>query len=482
MASLKELREKAAKVHKDMCQVRDAYNERKQAGKTGAELWPQEARDGWEKLNADYDALKTQIEEAKRCDELDSAIADMERESRHDSPPADPPAPPNGEHRNRPGEGEHRGRLPGRDQQPDAQAEIEQRDLALQAWFGRRHEGCRTERHLQAAQRCGINLAADELVIPMYDTRQFRTAQHELRYMPQAMIERRALSAHQGSSGAFLIGSTLVQALEVNMLAFGGVEQAAEVIVTQTGEEMSWPTADDTSNEGEMIGENPSSANTADPTFAAVRWNAYEFGSKAVKVPVRLLEDAPTTFAQTLGEMLGTRLGRAKNRKFTTGTGVSQPKGIVTAATLGKTTASATALTADEVIEFQHSVDPAYRDQPGAGFMAHDSILLQIRLLKAGDGHYIWQSGLVQAMPDMLLNKPVTVNQHMDSALAASNKIMLFGQLTKYKVRRVRDIVILRLKERGAELRQEWFLAFQRADGNLLDAGTAPIKYLQMHA
>jgi HK97 family phage major capsid protein len=245
---------------------------------------------------------------------------------------------------------------------------------------------------------------------------------------------------------------------------------------------MSWPTADDTTNEGEMIGENPSSANTADPTFAAVRWNAYEFGSKAVKVPVRLLEDAPTTFAQTLGEMLGTRLGRAKNRKFTTGTGISQPKGIVTCATLGKTAASATALTADEVIEFQHSVDPAYRDQPGAGFMAHDSILLQIRLLKAGDGHYIWQSGLVQAMPDMLLNKPVTVNQHMDSALAASNKIMLFGQLTKYKVRRVRDVVILRLKERGAELRQEWFLAFQRADGNLLDAGTAPIKYLQMHA
>jgi HK97 family phage major capsid protein len=485
MPSLKELRERASEVHQQMCEVRDAYNERKAAGKTGAELWPKEAREGWEKLNAEHESLRAQIAEEKRSGDLDAAIADMERESREQPPPGDgqPPVPPAGENRQRPGQDDRRGQAAGNGgQRPDPQAEIETRDLALQAWFGRRHAQCRSERHLQAAQHCGLDLGADELVIDLYDSRQFRAAQHQLRTIHPSMLEQRALSGHVGGSGAFLIGSTLVSAMEINMLAFGGVEQVADIIVTQSGEEMSWPTADDTSNEGEMLGENTETNDDEDPTFAAVRWNAYEFSSKAVKVPVRLLEDAPQTFAQSLGEMLGERLGRAKNRKFTSGTGIGQPKGIVVCASSGKTAASATAITADEIIELEHSVDPAYRSQPGTGFMAHDSILMQIRLLKHGDGTYVWQSGLIQGMPDRLLNRPVTPNQHMDSALAANNKVLLFGQLSKYKVRRVRQVVILRLKERGAEKRQEWFLAFQRADGNLLDAGTAPVKYLQMAA
>ena len=57
------------------------------------------------------------------------------------------------------------------------------------------------------------------------------------------------------------------------------------------------------------------------------------------------------------------RLGRIHNQHFTTGTGSSQPEGIVTGATSGVTAASATAFTADELIDLQHSVDPAYRNE-----------------------------------------------------------------------------------------------------------------------
>ncbi len=480
MPSLKELREKAGKVHETMVQLRDRYNQRKTEKKVGSELWPKEEREAWEAANAEHDSLRAQIAEEKRSEDLDAAIADMERESRDNraTPPGDRKPP--GEHRNRPGQDERR-ETPQTFEQRQL-AEVETRDLALQAWFGRGQEACRSEQHLQAAQHCGIDLSANELHLDLYDTRQLAIAQYDARSMHPKNFERRALSGHLGQGGAFTIGSTLVSSIEVNMLAFGGVSQVADTMVTQTGEEVSWPTADDTGNEGEMLGENTATATDEDPSFAAVRWNAYEFSSKAVLVPVRLLEDAPTTFAQTLGEMLGERLGRAKNRKFTTGTGVGQPKGIITCASRGKLAASATAILADEIIELQHSVDPAYRDQPGSGFMAHDSILLQIRLLKDGTGVYIWQSGLIQDMPDRLLNKPVTPNQHMDSALTASNKVLLYGALRKYKIRRVRQVRILRLRERYAEKAQEAFLAFERADGNMLDAGTGPVKYLQMKA
>jgi len=483
MPSLKELRERAGECHQKMVQIRDQYNERKEAGKTGAELWPDEARKAWEETNAEYDALRVQIDEEKRSVDLDRVIEDMEQQSRGDRRQGDDGG--DDQHRNRPGQDDFRGDLQrdrvDRSGPPDA----ETRDLALQAWFGRRHEECRSERHVQAAQRCGLDLSSDEIVLDLYDTHQFRALQYQVRSMHPSLLqdreEQRALSAYKGTAGGFVVGSTLVNALERNMLAFGGVEQVASVIVTNTGEEMGWPTADDTSNEGEMLGENTATGYDEEPTLALVKWNAYEFSSKQLMVPVRLLEDAPTSFAEELGSMLGERIGRAKNRKFTTGTGNNQPKGIVIAATLGRTTDAATVIAADDILRLEHSVDPAYRTQ-GCRFMMHDNIVLEVRLLKDGEGRYMWRAGLQDGRPDSLNGYGVTINQHMDSAATASNKVILFGAMSYYKVRRVRQLVILRLKERRAEYRQEVFICFERADGNLLDAGTHPVKYMQMHA
>ena len=62
------------------------------------------------------------------------------------------------------------------------------------------------------------------------------------------------------------------------------------------------------------------------------------------------------------------------------------------------------------------------------------------------------------------------------AALGTSAKSIAFGDLTKYKVRRVKDITLLRLNERYADAHQVGFLAFARFDGNLLDSGTDPIK------
>lgn len=460
MPSLKELRERAGQTVTEMRQIRDAYNERKAAGKTGAELWPDEPRKRWEELNAEHNSIRQQMDDERRAVDLDAAIAELEKDG-----------------------GGMNDRTDGRQKPaPTGDQIIEERDLALQAWAGYRSPACRTARHLAAAQRFGIDPAGNQLVIDLYDTREFHALQHDCRMRHPSSLQQRALSSALGASGGFMIGSTLVQALERNMLAFGAVEQVCDVIVTQTGEEMSWPTADDTSNEGEIIGENPSSANEAAPTFGLVKWNAYEFSSKLVKVPVRLLEDAPSFLATELGSMLGERIGRAKNRKFTTGTGNTQPKGLTVASTLGYTTASATAITGDECIRLEHSVDPAYRDDPSCGYMAHDNIILELRLLKDGGSRYLWQPGLMDGRPDRFNGRPFAINQHMDSALAASNKTLLFGKMSAYKVRRVRQLVLLRLTERFAETRQEGFIAFERADGNLLDAGTAPIKYLQQHA
>jgi HK97 family phage major capsid protein len=50
--------------------------------------------------------------------------------------------------------------------------------------------------------------------------------------------------------------------------------------------------------------------------------------------------------------------------------------------------------------------------------------------------------------------------------------------LPLYTIRRVRDMSVLRLEERFADYGQIAFIGFARYDGNLLDAGTHPVKYL----
>src|SRR3546814_16862749 len=68
---------------------------------------------------------------------------------------------------------------------------------------------------------------------------------------------------------------------------------------------------------------------------------------------------------------LGTLLGRITNKHCTTGTGGSQPNGLITAATVGKTGTTGQTLTViyDDLVDLEHSVDPAYREGGNCSFM-----------------------------------------------------------------------------------------------------------------
>jgi HK97 family phage major capsid protein len=111
-----------------------------------------------------------------------------------------------------------------------------------------------------------------------------------------------------------------------------------------------------------------------------------------------------------------------------------------------------------------------------AKFMMHDSTLKAIKKLKDTSGRPLFLPGISSAAPDTILGYPFQINQSM-GVLGTTIKSILFGALDKYIVRDVRGIELLRLDERFAEFGQVAFLAFARFDGNLLNAGTNPVKY-----
>lgn len=283
------------------------------------------------------------------------------------------------------------------------------------------------------------------------------------------------------SGGDAVPDETLLREMEIAMLDYSGMAQVSDMIVTSGGEPLSWPTVDDTANKGVLVAENANLDNSgsggAIPTFGKVTWGAYKFSSEMILVPYEMLQDSVVDLPAVLGRLIGERIGRARNDFYTNGTGTAQPLGILNAATLGVTAASATAITGDEILALQHSVDPAYRR--GAVFMAHDQIILQVRTLKDSNGQYLWASGLNSGVQDTLAGSPIVPNQDMPSALATTNKTMTFGDHSKYKIRRVQDMRMYRLQERYRDFDQDGFILLLREDGNLLDAGVAPVKYLQ---
>ena len=82
--------------------------------------------------------------------------------------------------------------------------------------------------------------------------------------------------------------------------------------------------------------------------------------------------------------------------------------------------------------------------------------------------------------PATIWGVPYIVNQHMASAFTTGQKLLAAGAFGKYKIRDVQSIRIRRLVERFGDNDQEGFVAFLRSDGNLLDAGVAPVKYLAL--
>lgn len=290
---------------------------------------------------------------------------------------------------------------------------------------------------------------------------------------------RATMSTTTTTEGGFTVQTEVARRVVDALKAFGGMRAAATVIQTSMGNDMNFPTSDGTAEVGELIAQNVT-ATGADPTFGSAAVVTYKFSSKIVAVPFELLQDSQIDVAAFVENRLTQRIGRITNQYQTTGTGSSQPFGVVARATLGKTgtTGQTTSVIFDDLVDLVHAVDPAYRAAPGVRWMMADSSLKVVRKLKDSQNRPVFlpgYDGLGGAMGDSLLGYPITVNQDV-AAMAANAKSILFGDFSQYVVRDVMAPTLFRFEDSAyAKLGQVGFLMWHRSGGNLLD--TAAVKY-----
>lgn len=290
----------------------------------------------------------------------------------------------------------------------------------------------------------------------------------------QARLQN-AGSVGTASAGGYTAAPDFMRELLVAQKAFGGVRGAARAVPTDTGVDLPWPTMDDTANVATIVGENTTGVAGTDLAFGSKTLKAWMYRSGYLALSLELLQDSAFDFDALIRDALALRFARGQNAHFTTGNGTTQPEGLITGASLGKTgtTGQTTSIITDDLIDLEHSVDPAYR--AGSRFMMHDSTFKVIKKLKDTQGRPLFLPGFTVGASDSILGYPVTINQDMP-VMAANAKSVAFGNLQNYVIRDVMDLRVTRLNERFAENAQVAFIAFQRTDARLVSAAS-PVKY-----
>lgn len=250
------------------------------------------------------------------------------------------------------------------------------------------------------------------------------------------------------------------------------------ILNTPTGEAITLPRLTADPSFGGTVTAEAGGITEADPTLSSVQLDSYKFAGISLwsaELGIDNVIGLQDLVARALARDIGYRIGAA----LTTGNGTGTANGIVTAAGNGGTasgTASNTSLDTyfgpSDLIDLKYSLAGGYR-QVGT-FLASTTAMQKMRKFRDSNKQYLFTSSLVAGQPDMFDGSPVVENPAL-AAVASASKSVLFGDLSRYFIRRcpVRVDVSSEYKYSTDQLAIRYI---ERIDGDLVD--TAAVKYL----
>jgi HK97 family phage major capsid protein len=271
------------------------------------------------------------------------------------------------------------------------------------------------------------------------------------------------LSVGVDTEGGYLVPEEFEKRIIRELDEFNIVRGLAKVI--QTGSERkiplaaSYPSATWT-EEGQAIA-------FSDASFGQASLGAYKM-AVAIKVSNELLNDSVFSIEQYVAETFARASAIAEEQAFLVGDGVNKPTGLLNATgggQIGVTTASATAIVADELINLVYALKRPYRKS--AAFITNDATLALIRKLKDTTGQYLWQASYQAGEPDRLLGYPLHTSPYVP-LVAAGAVTLAFGDYAHYWIADRGGRVFKRLDELFATTDQTGFIGTARVDGKVI--------------
>lgn len=236
-------------------------------------------------------------------------------------------------------------------------------------------------------------------------------------------LEEKALSVNSDPDGGYLVTPAMSATIVKKVFETSPMRQLASIETISTDSlELIVDNGDNTSG---WVGEESTRSDTTTPTIGKKTIVVHELYTQP-KATQKLLDDAAVNVEAWLAGKVADEFGRKEATAFISGTGVAQPRGILTY-TAGTSwgqieqvvSGSNGAVTADGLITLLYTLKEPY--MLNASFIANRTTVAAMRKLKGSDNNYLWQPGLQAGAPDVLLGKPVLMAT--DMPVAASNSL-----------------------------------------------------------
>lgn len=252
----------------------------------------------------------------------------------------------------------------------------------------------------------------------------------ETRTLAAPALEARDLLAGTATDGAELVPQSMGD-LWRYVEDYANVASLCKVYRTSGGETLTIPNVT-TNAAAAWEGESDAIAES-DPQFASTSLGAFKLAA-LTQVSSELIADSAFDIVSEVLHSSSEKLALGIDTGVVTGSGTGQPTGFDNE-TAADTFASATAITANELIDVYHTLPAPFR--ANAKWFMKDSTVQYVRkLANAGTTDYVWQPGLALGQPDTLLGVPVVATPDM-AAIATTNVTVAIGDLSRAMALRV---------------------------------------------
>jgi len=301
--------------------------------------------------------------------------------------------------------------------------------------------------------------------------------------------EMKSLSGAVPADGGYAVPREIDAMISARLKNISPIRSVAQIVQTGTAGYRKLITTGGTSSG--WVSETAARAETDTPSFAEVAPPSGELYANPA-ASQSMLDDAAFDLETWLAEEIAMEFARAEGAAFVGGSGANQPEGFLTAPTTIEGDAlrafgtlqhlvSGDALGFDaspelKLIDLVHALKGGHRQ--GASWVMNAATLAEVRKLKAADGSFLWQPGLMEGQPNRLLGYPVVEAEDMPD-IAADSFPIAFGNFRAGYLIAERSATSI-LRDPFTNKPFVHFYATKRVGGQVLDSDA--IKLLQISA
>jgi HK97 family phage major capsid protein len=302
----------------------------------------------------------------------------------------------------------------------------------------------------------------------------------------EAEIRGTAMNSTTGSSGAFFVPSDFdfSTIIRQQMKQYDGIfdSSAVSFVDRDHGRPFPVPAVDYTGVSAAIVAESGQTTPSTIPTVAITNVSkpSYTYRSLNMPVSIELMQDSFELVQTILGQVFGVAMARGVGADLINGNGTTAPQGLLTAASLGATSAVSGVVSAVDIESVYYSLNRISRNSPACRWLMNDKTYGVFKKLKDTT-----TAPLISFVDDkeVLYGKPISICPSLPD-IAVSSKSIILADLSQYIVTRTPlQIVVQREATPYVEFGQVLVQCSQRFDAKLLAVGTfTPAVYLQTHA